>query len=130
MTALRRDPLAHWRKVLAERAAEAGRTVSSVSTPFPGVETPGNAQETTIVATVSSVSTGNAKGAGKNTSCDARCMGAPDNAGMDHDAADRAAMVAHYAEEGAARPYQPGDPDALRDGLAEGFRRHHGRAAP
>ncbi|BDG74085.1 hypothetical protein [Roseomonas fluvialis] len=43
---------------------------------------------------------------------------------MDHDAAERAARAAHYAEEGAARPYQPGDVDPLRDGLHRGFHAH------
>lgn len=39
---------------------------------------------------------------------------------LDHDAGEAAAMVAFYAAEGAARPYQPGAPDPLRDGLLLG----------
>ncbi|MBR0649223.1 hypothetical protein GXW78_06085 [Roseomonas terrae] len=42
---------------------------------------------------------------------------------MDHDAGERAAMVAHY---GAAAPsaYRPDRPDELRDGLSRGFHAH------
>ncbi len=37
-----------------------------------------------------------------------------------HDAAERAALAAHYAEPATAVPYAPGDPDPLRDGLLAG----------
>jgi hypothetical protein len=36
------------------------------------------------------------------------------------DAAERAALAAHYAEPPRERPYMPGDPDPLRDGLMAG----------
>ena len=137
MTAPRRDPLAHVRAVRAARAARAAGvagTVATVSTAFPMVATPGNPQETAIVATVSSVSSEMGERAAGNTVRGA-CVCVPDaggdaGAGMDHDAAERAVMAAHYADEGAARPYLPSDPDPLRDGLLEGFRRHHRRGAP
>lgn len=48
----------------------------------------------------------------------------PDPAPMDHDAGERAAMVAHYAAEGEEQPYRPWDPDPLRDGLHRGFHAH------
>jgi hypothetical protein len=35
---------------------------------------------------------------------------------------ERAVMAAHYAAEPTADPYQPGDPDPLRDGLLAGAR--------
>jgi hypothetical protein len=45
------------------------------------------------------------------------------DAGMDdarHNAPERAAMAAHYAEPATTAPYLPGDPDSLRDGLLAG----------
>lgn len=41
---------------------------------------------------------------------------------MNHDADEAEAMRAHYAAPAAAKPYLPGDPDALRDGLLAGWR--------
>lgn len=38
--------------------------------------------------------------------------------------AERAVMAQNYAASAEARPYQPGDPDALRDGLLAGFFAH------
>lgn len=37
---------------------------------------------------------------------------------------ERAVMAQHYAAPAEAHPYQPGDPDDLRDGLLAGFRPH------
>ncbi len=37
------------------------------------------------------------------------------------EAAERAAV---FGSEGEARPYQPGEPDPLRDGLLQGWRAH------
>jgi hypothetical protein len=45
----------------------------------------------------------------------------------DHDAAETAALAAHYAAPPAPAPYTPGDADAMRDGLREGWRRHQER---
>lgn len=55
-------------------------------------------------------------------------LAAASGGAMEHDAPEREAMAAHYAAPEAPKPYQPGDADPLRDGLLEGFRRHH-RAA-
>lgn len=44
----------------------------------------------------------------------------PSPSELDHDAGELAAMRQHYADQGAARPHQPGDADPLRDGLAVG----------
>jgi hypothetical protein len=38
----------------------------------------------------------------------------------EHDAPERAALAAHYAEPATTVPYVPGDPDPLRDGLLAG----------
>ncbi len=38
------------------------------------------------------------------------------------EAAERAAMAEHYAAPPDARPWRPGDPDPLRDGLLAGWR--------
>jgi hypothetical protein len=48
----------------------------------------------------------------------AEALAAPD-AELD---AERIVMAAHYAAEPTADPYQPGDPDPLRDGLLAGAR--------
>jgi hypothetical protein len=37
---------------------------------------------------------------------------------------ERAVMALHYAAPASARPYQPGEPDALRDGLLASYRSH------
>jgi hypothetical protein len=143
MSATRRDPLAGWRAARAARASEAAPvagTVSTVSTALPVVETPGEAQETANVSTVSIVSSQNgeettaaaardpwglseadkAQAAARLSRVGERAQPAP----MDHDAGERTAMAAHYAEEAAAQPYQPRGPDPLRDGLHRGFHAH------
>ena len=51
---------------------------------------------------------------------DAERAAHPNLAPGDHDAAECAAMAAHYAAEGEAQPYQSGQPDPLRDGLFAG----------
>lgn len=52
--------------------------------------------------------------------CEAWQAAAPDSEPMDHDAAERAAMAAHYAAGTGASIYRPDQPDALRDGLLAG----------
>lgn len=54
-------------------------------------------------------------GISRGASCETEIPRAPD--AMAHDDAEAVAMAAHYAAEGEAQPYQPGDPDPLRDGL-------------
>lgn len=146
MSATRRDLLAGWRAYRAARAAEAAAAVTTVTTASGPVVTPGEARKSAVVTSVTSVTAQNGKDRiapaprdvwglsdADKAEAMARLFGSPAKAtaeGMDNDAAERAAMAAHYADEGAAHPYQPGDPDVLRDGLAEGFRRHHRRAAP
>lgn len=43
---------------------------------------------------------------------------------IDHDAAEQAAMVVLYAEEGGSTAYDPSRPDEIRDGLYRGFHAH------
>ncbi len=49
---------------------------------------------------------------------------------MNHDDAEAAAMRQHYAAPAALNPYTPETPDALRDGLLRGWRKHMEREAP
>ncbi|MEO3475302.1 hypothetical protein AAFN86_25805 [Roseomonas sp. CAU 1739] len=53
-----------------------------------------------------------------------RQAASPDPELMDHDAAERVAMAAHYAEPATTRAYVPETTDPLRDGLARGFHSH------
>jgi hypothetical protein len=41
----------------------------------------------------------------------------------EHDEAERAAMVAHYAAKPDPQAYKPSDPDPIRDGLLAGARK-------
>lgn len=55
---------------------------------------------------------------------EARQAASPAAEPMDHDAAEQAAMAAHYAEPGTPLAYVPETPDLLRDGLVRGFHSH------
>lgn len=143
MSAARPDPLARWR---AARAAQTVETVATVATTGNAVATPAEAQKSAIVATVATVATRNSSecvapggrdGWGLSEADRADAMArlaiaippaageAPDDPEpMDHDAGERAAMAAHYAEPAAPQAYAANSPDPLRDGLARGFHNH------
>lgn len=56
----------------------------------------------------------------------AEALAAPD----DDLAEEHAAMTAFYAAPASPDPYQPGDPDPLRDGLHRGFHAHRAALHP